>query len=47
MSLGVNETIQGFIQADLLISVFERRLSFRMLYFVKNNHKIILQGGGL
>ena len=34
---------QGFIQAVLLMSVFERRLSHRILYFVKNDHKIILQ----
>ena len=26
---------QGFIQAVLLMSVFERRLSFRMLHFMK------------
>ena len=25
------------------MSVFERRLSFRMLHFMKNDHKIILQ----
>ena len=35
---------QGFIQAVLLMSVFGRRLSIRMLYFMKNNHKIIPQG---
>ena len=34
--------IQGFIQAVLLMSSFERRLSFRMLYFVEKNDKIIL-----
>ena len=33
----------GFIQAVLLMSVFERRLSFQMFYFVKNNHMIILK----
>ena len=34
---------QGFFQAALLMSIFERRLSFQMLYFLKNNHKIVLQ----
>ena len=29
---------QGFIQAVLLISVFERRLSLQMLYFVKSKN---------
>ena len=29
MSLGVNETIQGFVEADLLMSVFERRLGVK------------------
>ena len=33
----------GFIQAVLLMSVFERRLSFQMFYFVKNNHMNILK----
>ena len=33
---------QGFIQAVLLMSVFEGRLSFWMLYLEKNDHKIIL-----
>ena len=41
----LGEYSQRFIQAVLLISVFERRLSFRMLYFVKKDHKIILQKG--
>ena len=36
---------QVFIQAVVLMSVFERRLSFWMLYFVENDHKIILQKG--
>ena len=31
--------IHGFIQAVLLMSVFEKILSFRMLYFVKNDNK--------
>ena len=35
--------MQGFIQPILLMSVFERRLSLRMLYFVKNDFKIVLQ----
>ena len=43
----LGEYSQGFIQAVLLISVFERRLSFRMLYFVKKDHKIILQNSGV
>ena len=34
---------QWFIQAVLLMSVFERRFSFGMLYSMKNSHKIILQ----
>ena len=34
---------QRFIQSVLLMSIFERRLSFRMLYFMKNVHKIILK----
>ena len=34
---------QGFIQAVLLMSVFEIRLSFQMLYFVKDDHKTILK----
>ena len=34
---------QWFIQAVLLMSDFERRFSFGMLYSMKNNHKIILQ----
>ena len=34
--------IQGFIQAVLLMLIFEKRLSFRMLYFVEKDHKIIL-----
>ena len=34
--------IPRFIQAVLLMLVFERRLSFRMLYFMKNVNKIIL-----
>ena len=34
---------QCFIQAVLLLSVFERRLSFWISYFMKNDHKIILQ----
>ena len=34
---------QGFIQTVLLISIFEKRLRFRILFFVKNDHKIILQ----
>ena len=25
------------------MSIFERKLSFKMLYFIKNDHKIILQ----
>ena len=36
---------QVFIQAVVLMSVFERRLSFRMSYFVENDRKIILQKG--
>ena len=40
--------IQGFIQAVLLMSVFEKRSSFRMLYFVKmiTNHPKIKMGVG-
>ena len=34
---------QRCIQAVLLMSVFEKRLSFRTLYFVKNVPKIILK----
>ena len=34
---------QRFIQAVLLMPIFERRLSFRMLYFAKKIHKIILK----
>ena len=37
--------MQGFIQAVLLMSIFERRLSFQMLYFMKNDHKITPQKG--
>ena len=32
-----------FIQVLLLMSVFEQRLSFWMLYFMKNGHKIIMK----
>ena len=34
---------QWFIQAVLLMSLFEKRLSFWMLYFLENNHEIILK----
>ena len=34
---------QGFIQAVLIMSVFEGRLRFRMSYFIKDENKIILQ----
>ena len=34
---------QGFLQAVLLMSVFERRLSFQMFNFVKSDHEIILK----
>ena len=34
---------QAFIQALLLISAFEQRLSFLMFYFVKNDLKIIVK----
>ena len=34
---------QRFIQAILLMPIFERRLSFRIVYFAKNIHKIILK----
>ena len=34
---------QGLIQAVLLMPVFERRLGFLKLDFVKKNHKIVLQ----
>ena len=40
--------MQRFIEAVLLIPVFERTLSFRMLCFVNNDRKIIPnEGGGL
>ena len=32
-----------FIQAASLMSVFEQRLSFRMIYFKINEHKIIVK----
>ena len=35
--------LQGFIQAVSLTSIFLRKWRFQMLYFVKNDHKIILQ----
>ena len=35
--------VQGFIQAVFLMFVFERKLSFQMLYFVINDNKILLQ----
>ena len=35
--------MEGFTQAVLLMSVYEKRLRFRMLYFEKNDHKIILR----
>ena len=34
---------QAFIQALLLISAFEQRLSFLMFYFVKSDLKIIVK----
>ena len=34
---------QRFIQAILLMPILERRLSFGILYFAKNIHKIILK----
>ena len=34
---------QAFIQAVLLMSVFEQRLSFLMFYFMTNNHKPIVK----
>ena len=36
-------TFQVFIQAVLLMSVFEQRLSFPMVYFMKNNPRIIVK----
>ena len=35
--------LQAFIQALLLMSVFEQRLSFWMFYFMKNDSKIIVK----
>ena len=35
--------VQEFTQAVVLMSVFERRLSFPMLYFMKTYHEIVLQ----
>ena len=34
---------QAFIQEVLLITVFERGLSFRMFFFMKNDREIILR----
>ena len=34
---------QGFIQAGLLMSVIERRLSFWMLCFMENDRKTMVQ----
>ena len=36
---------QAFIQAVLLVSVFEQRLSFRLFCFMKNDREIILRCG--
>ena len=39
-------TWQTFVQAVLLMSIFEHRLSFekfRMFYFMKNDHEIIVK----
>ena len=36
-------TFQGFIQVVLLMSVFEQRLSFRMFYFMTNDHEVIVK----
>ena len=33
--------MQAFIQAVLLMSVFEQRSSFQMFYFMTNNHEVI------
>ena len=35
--------MQAFIQALLLMPIFEQRLSFLMFYFMKNDHKIIVK----
>ena len=38
----------GFVQAVLVMAVYERRLSFRVLHFVKNDHKLCCdEGDGL
>ena len=34
---------QAFTEAVLLMSVFEQRLSFRILYFMTNGHVIIVK----
>ena len=34
---------QAFIQAVLLMSVFEQILSFWMLYFMTNDHEVIVK----
>ena len=36
---------QGFIQPIILMFIFERRLNFRTMYFVKNDHKFALYWG--
>ena len=36
---------QAFIQAVLLVSVFEQRLSFRLFCFMENDREIILRCG--
>ena len=36
-------TEHAFVQAVLLMPNFEQRLSFRMFYFMKNDHKIIVK----
>ena len=36
-----DSNVQAFIQAVLLMSVFEQRFSFRMFYFMKNDDEII------
>ena len=37
---------QAFIQAVLLMSVFEQRFTFRIFYFMKNDDEIIDNAGG-
>ena len=36
-------SMQAFIRAVLLMSVFEQRLSLRMFNFIKNNHETIVK----